>query len=125
MTVYSRLKFFEYLFILLKYLLIFSLIYTIYISILSFITIKSNNTINTKVNTELIIKPILQVNDDDNNLTYAVSKNGLIQENYTKLTLNDVNLKNDFLQLYAKEIIYHRDEIILKNRPNILFYNNY
>ena len=125
MTVYSRLKFFEYLFILLKYLLIFSLIYTIYISILSFITIKSNNTINTKVNTELIIKPILQVNDDDNNLTYAVSKNGLIQENYTKLTLNDVNLKNDFLKLYAKEIIYHRDEIILKNRPSIIFYNNY
>ena len=125
MTIYSRLKFFEYLFILLKYLLIFSLIYTIYISILSFITIKSNNTINTKVNTELIIKPIVQVNDDDNNLTYAVSKNGLIQENYTKLTLNDVNLKNDFLKLYAKEIIYYRDEIILKNRPNILFYNNY
>lgn len=125
MFAYRRLKFFKYLFIFLKSLLIVFLIYVVYMSFFNFITIKSHNIENTNINTELIIKPIVQINDDNNNLTYIVSKNGLIQENYNKLTLNNVDLKNDFFRLYSKEVIYYNDEIILKDRPSIIFYNNY
>ena len=125
MFAYRRLKFFRYLFIFLKSSLIVFLIYIVYMSFFNFITIKSHNIENTNINTELIIKPIVQINDDNNNLTYIVSKNGLIQENYNKLTLNNVDLKNDFFRLYSKEVIYYNDEIILKDRPSIIFYNNY
>lgn len=79
---------------------------------------------NIKINTELIINPEIQLNDEDNNLTFIVSTDGLINEDFNKITLHNVNIKNDFFEAFSKKVIYENDEIIFKERPSILFYNN-
>lgn len=124
MKVYRRLNFYKYLFSVLSCLLLFVFISILGFFVLKIITTRDNGLKDFTINTELLVKPIIQINDSDNNLTYIVSKNGLIQENYTKITLYDLKLKNDFFEAYSKEVVYYNDELILKDRPNILFYNN-
>ena len=79
---------------------------------------------NININTNLIVKPIIQFNDENNNLTFIVSTDGTISSNFDKITLNNVKINNDFFEAFSKKVIYENDEIIFKDRPNILFYNN-
>lgn len=118
--------FFKYLFLFLRYLFIVFFIFLLYLFFKTVFIVKINKLYmnNIKINTELIINPEIQFNDEDNNLTFIVSTDGLINEDFNKITLHNVNIKNDFFEAFSKKVIYENDEIIFKDRPNILFYNN-
>lgn len=117
---------FKYLFLFLRYLFIVFFIFLLYLFFKTIFIVKINKLYmdNIKINTELIINPEIQLNDEDNNLTFIVSTDGLINEDFNKITLHNVNIKNDFFEAFSKKVIYENDEIIFKERPSILFYNN-
>ena len=118
--------FFKYIFLFLKYMFVLFLIFLFYI-FFKVIFINKINKIysnNININTNLIVKPIIQFNDENNNLTFIVSTDGIISSNFDKITLNNVKINNDFFEAFSKKVIYENDEIIFKDRPNILFYNN-
>ena len=117
---------FKYIFLLLKYMLFLFVIFLFYIFFKIIFVNKINKIYSNKINinTNLIVRPIIQFNDEDNNLTFIVSTDGLVSDDFDKITLNNVKINNDFFEAFSKKVIYENDEIIFKDRPNILFYNN-
>lgn len=117
---------FKYIFLFLKYICFSSLILLIFLLLKTIFINKINKyyTDSININTELVYKPIIQLNDKNNNLTVITSTDGVINNNFDRIKLYNVNIKNDFFEAHSKEVLYKNEEIIFKYRPNILFYNN-
>lgn len=85
----------------------------------------SHNTTNEYVNIELIEKPILQINNEHNDLIYIISSDATVKNSYNDIVLNNVNISSDFVNGLSKTIIFNgdTDEILMKDRPELVFYN--
>lgn len=119
---------YKYLLIVLKIFLAITIIYIIFLFIKN-LTNNYNSSINqikTQINIGIVEKPIIQVNDKNNNLTYIISDNAIIKGNYREITLQNVIIKNDFVNGKSKNVIFNNDndELLLKDRPEIIFYNS-
>ncbi|MBR2141170.1 MAG: hypothetical protein IJ853_02340 [Rickettsiales bacterium] len=126
--IYRKLVIYRYLFLFLK--LILSLICLAVFILFSFelyITFSVNAKIDDEiVNTEIVEKPILQINDDDNRLTFVTSNFAIIKDSYNDIKLKNVDIKSYFVNGTAETIVFDgkSDEITLQNRPKLIFYNN-
>lgn len=85
----------------------------------------SHNTINEYINIELIEKPILQINNEHNDLIYITSSDATVKNSYNDIVLNNVNISSDFVNGLSKIIIFNgdTDEILMEDRPELVFYN--
>lgn len=85
----------------------------------------SHNIVNEYVNTELVEKPILQINNEHDDLIYITSNSAIVKNSYNDIILNDVNINSDFVNGLSKTIIFNgnTDEIVMKDRPELIFYN--
>lgn len=122
--IYKRLNFYKKLLIFFKIFIILFIFFILFLIFYSFFL--KNNTFNIK--TEYIVsnimeKPVLQITDN-NDLINIISKNAKITEN--AIIINDVKIDSKNLKGYSKQVIVDNktDDIILKYRPNIIFYNN-
>lgn len=122
-----KLKVYKFLFFTLKTILFacFSIIFCLFIKEILFNFNKNSNNIYDNINVELVEKPIIQINDEKNNLTYITADSALIENLYKNITLNNVDINNDFIKGKSKIIIYNKDkdEIIMKEKPELIFYN--
>lgn len=85
----------------------------------------SHNTMDDYINTEIVERPILQINNDENDLIYITSTDAVVKDSYDNITLNNVNVNSDFINGTSKTIIFNgnTDEILMKDRPQLIFYN--
>lgn len=77
------------------------------------------------LNKELMEKPIIQINDEDNNLIYIEADSANIKNSYKDIKLNNTVINSNFVKGASKTIIFNgtNNELILKDRPELIFYN--
>jgi hypothetical protein len=66
-------------------------------------------------------KPILQINDDIN-IMYITSDGAEIKDE-EDITMVNVNIESKNIKGFSKTVMIRKDELILDDRPYIVFYN--
>ena len=85
----------------------------------------SHSMMEEYINTEIVEKPILQINNEHNDLIYITSSDAIVKNSYNDIILNNVSISSDFVNGLSKTIIFNgnTDEILMKDRPELIFYN--
>lgn len=123
----KKLLIYKYLFLLLRVVLLINcfliLLFIVWKLFVNFNI--SHNTTNEYINIELIEKPILQINNEHNDLIYITSSDAIVKNSYNDIILNNVSISSDFVNGLSKTIIFNgnTDEILMKDRPELIFYN--